>query len=131
MAQQVFTIDGRAYNVRVMSLTRSFEVLDGENTGRTIADGAMFRDIIGTYYNYEMEIDCSKLSPGDYDELWEILSAPVDSHAVSFPYGHAGVLMQQMYVSSGSDQLQRVEDGKNFWAGFKIKYIAMRAKRVP
>ena len=37
MAQQVFTIDGRAYNVRVMSLTRSFEVLDGENTGRTIA----------------------------------------------------------------------------------------------
>lgn len=129
--QQVFTLDGRAYNVRVMSLTRSFEVLDGENTGRTISDGAMFRDIIGTYYNYEMEIDCSKLSPTDYDDLWEALSAPVDWHTVSFPYGRAGMLTQQMYVSSGSDQLQRVENGINFWAGLKIKYIAMQARRVP
>lgn len=129
--QQVFTLDGRAYNVRVMSLTRSFEVLDGENTGRTISDGAMFRDIIGTYYNYEMEIDCSKLSPTDYDDLWEALSAPVDCHTVSFPYGRAGMLTQQMYVSSGSDQLQRVENGTNFWAGLKIKYIAMQARRVP
>ena len=129
--QQVFTLDGRAYNVRVMSLTRSFEVLDGENTGRTISDGAMFRDIIGTYYNYEMEIDSSKLSPADYDNLWESLSAPVDCHTVSFPYGRAGMLTQQMYVSSGIDQLKRIEDGVNFWAGLKIKYIAMQARRVP
>ena len=131
MAQSIFTIDGRSFNVRVMSLKRSFEVLDGENTGRTIADGSMFRDVIGTFYNYEMELDCSKASPTEYDALWNILSSPQDKHSVTFPYGRDGVLTQDMYVSSGSDTLLRVENGVNYWGGIKVKFIGMRAKRTP
>ena len=57
MNHSVFTVDGVEYqNIHVLSVKRSFAVLDGDNVGRTL-DGAMQRDIIGTYYNYSLEID--------------------------------------------------------------------------
>lgn len=130
MTQQIFKIDGRAYDVRIMSLKRSFEVLDGENTGRTISDGTMYRDVIGTYYNYELEIDTSKLSRSEYDELWQIVSSPDDSHRVTLPYGQ-GSYTQQMYISSGDDKLDLIENGISHWSGMKLKFVAMKAARTP
>ena len=56
MNNYVFTVDGMEYrNIHVLSIKRSFAILDGDNAGRTM-DGAMRRDIIGTYYNYSLEI---------------------------------------------------------------------------
>ena len=53
----IVTVDGTSYDVRVPAggLKRSFQVLDGENAGRTLS-GRMVRDIIGTFYNYELQI---------------------------------------------------------------------------
>jgi len=82
----VFTIDGTGYpEVNVTSLKRSFSVLDGPNAGRTM-DGAMQRDIIGTYYNYSMELSSDFSDPNQYDALYEVLSAPEDSHTLVIPY---------------------------------------------
>jgi len=87
MKKFVFTVDGIQYkNIHVLSVKRSFSVLDGENAGRTM-DGSMQRDVIGTYYNYSLEIDPSDSDPKEYDALYEVLSAPVNSHDVTFPYG--------------------------------------------
>jgi len=55
MSLQPFLLDGVAYNVSVTGLKRSFSVLDTDNSGRT-QDGEMYRDIIGTFYNYEMTV---------------------------------------------------------------------------
>ena len=42
----VLSLDGKAYpNLHVVSLKRSFSVLDGDNAGRVMT-GAMTRDII-------------------------------------------------------------------------------------
>ena len=43
-------VDGTEYGGIVTALTRNFEVVDGDNAGRTL-DGVMHRDLIGTYYN--------------------------------------------------------------------------------
>ena len=76
MNNYVFTVDGVEYrNIHVLSIKRSFAVLDGDNVGRTM-DGAMRRDIIGTYYNYSLEIDPEGSSPDEYDSLYEVLSSP-------------------------------------------------------
>jgi len=84
MKKFVFTIDGVEYrNIHVVSVKRSFSVLDGENAGRTM-DGAMQRDIIGTYYNYSLEIDPMDSKPDEYDALYEAVRS--DIRAGQQPY---------------------------------------------
>ena len=130
MANYVFTIDGVEYkNIHVVSVKRSFSVLDGENAGRTM-DGAMQRDIIGTYYNYSLEIDPSESGPEEYDALYEVLSAPEDSHEVSFPYGR-GILSFQAYISNGEDELLDLFGGVPRWNNLTINFIAMSPQRRP
>ena len=130
MSKFVFTVDGVEYkNIHVLSVKRSFSVLDGENAGRTM-DGAMQRDIIGTYYNYSLEIDPVDSSPDEYDSLYEVLSAPEDSHTVSFPYGR-DVLTFNAYVSNGDDELWDAVNGVNRWNNLTINFVAMKPQRRP
>lgn len=130
MSKFVFMVDGKAYSkIHVVSLKRSFAVLDGENAGRTM-DGAMQRDIIGTYYNYALEIDPYDSDPAEYDELYETISAPRDSHEVSFPYG-SSMLSFEAYVSNGEDELFDICNGKNRWDNFTLNFIAMTPQRRP
>ena len=123
-----FTIDGVAYNVIVPAggLKRSFEVLDGKNAGRLLS-GRMVRDIIGTYYNYELQIET--IGPAEYDALYEVLSSPIDSHLVSLPYGQ-GTLTFKAYVTSGGDTLSQMYKGKNYWQGLTVKFIAEAPQRT-
>ena len=89
----VFSVDGVQYpNVNVLSLKRNFAVLDGPNAGR-VMNGDAKRDVIGTYYNYSMELDSSYSDLKEYDELYEVISAPEDSHEIVVPYGQ-GILMR-------------------------------------
>jgi hypothetical protein len=126
----VFSIDGVTYpGVLVPSLKRSFEILDGENAGR-VKTGTMKRDIIGTYYNYSMELDTSESSIAEYDALYEVLSAPVDSHILVVPYAQA-TLMFEAYVTNGDDDLISMENKRNKWEGLSVNFIAMSPKRRP
>ena len=124
----IFTIDGRSYDVEIVSLKRKFSVLDGDKAGRA-ADGSMMRNIIGTYYNYSMQINTERLSRSEYDSLYEILSAPADSHTVVLPYGRE-TLSQQMYVTGGEDDL-RIDNAGNIWDNLSIEFVAMTPKRKP
>lgn len=124
----VFTIDGNTYDVEIVSLKRKFSVLDGDKAGRA-SDGSMMRNIIGTYYNYSMQLNTDRLSRSQYDELYEILSAPQDSHTVILPYGR-GTITQQMYVTGGEDDL-RIDDEGNIWDNLSIEFVAMTPKRKP
>lgn len=126
----VFSIDSVEYpGVLVPSLKRSFEILDGENAGR-VKTGTMVRDVIGTYYNYSMELDTSESSIAEYDALYEVLSAPVDSHLLTVPYAQATLLFEA-YVTSGEDNLISMENERNKWEGLSINFIAMSPKRRP
>lgn len=125
----VFTIDGKEYSgVVVWSLKRSFQVLDGENTGRAM-NGTMIRDIIGTYYNYTLELDTTDATVEQYDELYETLSAPVASHALVVPYGQQ-TLAFDAYVTNGEDNLARMDE-INRWGGISVNFIAMKPQRYP
>ena len=124
-----FTIDGSAYNVTVPAggLKRSFKVLDGKNAGRVLS-GDMERDIIGTFYNYELQINTRSASLAEYDRLYEVLSAPVNFHTVSFPYGQS-TLTFQAYVTDGQDNLSRITGGKKYWRGLTVQFVAKSPQR--
>lgn len=127
--QEIFKIDGISYDVEVKNLTRSFDILDGTKAGRAI-NGGMIRDIIGTYYNYEMDLDTSRMNYTEYDNLYERLSAPQDSHHLEIPYGQS-MLEFEAYVSSGSDTLKRKDLNGTWWEGLKVKFVAMEPQRRP
>lgn len=125
----VFTIGGKTYNVSVLSLKRKAAVLDGDKAGRT-QDARMHRDIKGTFYNYTMELEAKHLDIAQYDELYELLSAPKDSHSVTFPYAQR-TLSFDAYVTNADDELLHMKNDKNVWGGLSVNFIAMSPERLP
>lgn len=126
----IVTIDGKGFNVLIPEngITRSFEIADSENAGR-LRSGAMLRDIIGTYYNYTIVFDTNQLSESEYDELYEVVSAPVDSHTIVVPYGQT-ILTFEAYVTSGQDVLKKIGKSKR-WTGLSLNFIAMKPQKTP
>lgn len=122
-------MDGIAYNVRVSKMTRKFSVQDTDKTGRT-QDGEMYRDIIGTFYNYSMTVEQMDGDAESFDSFWEAISKPVESHVCVFPYGQS-TMTQRMYITSGEQDLIVKMPMKNKWGEIAVNYIAMSPKVVP
>lgn len=121
-------LDGVTYStLHVTKIQRSFSVLDGSNAGRVIT-GEMQRDVIGTYYNYSVEIDPDAASKEDYDAFYEVISAPVDSHQLVIPYGQQ-TLSFRAYVTQGSDDLLDMMPNANRWGNLSFNFIAMAPQR--
>lgn len=129
---QVFLLDGKAYNVQVEadSLERTFNVTDTDQSGRTL-DYAMDRDIIGTFYNYTLKVYPELTDPESYDAFYNAISDPqYDSHEMTFPYGQE-TLTFRAYVTQGKDKLL-IRKGKNIWGwkdGLSLTFTAMEPQR--
>lgn len=124
-----FILDGVAYNVHVLKLTRKFSVLDSDKTGRT-QDGSMYRDVIGTFYNYSMTVAEKDGDAESFDAFWEAISTPVESHECVFPYGQ-DTLSQTMYITSGEQDIGQILSNSTRWGELSISFVAMEPKVVP
>ena len=121
-------LDGVHYDkLHIAALKRNGEVLDGENAGRA-KSGGMIRDIIGTYYNYTATIDADEGSAAQYDAFYEQITAPVNSHTVTFPYGQ-GTITYNAYVSKASDEVKSITDTETRWGSLSFDFIAMSPYR--
>lgn len=124
----MLSIDGKEYGGIVTALKRSFEVTDGENAGRTL-DGVMHRDLIGTYYNYSVTINTDLISQEEYNELYDTISAPVESHEIVAAYGNS-ILTFKAYITQGSDDLIRqYSESNRYWGNLSFNFIAMEPQR--
>ena len=126
---QAFLMDGIAYNIRVSKRTRKFSVQDTDRTGRT-QDGEMYRDIVGTFYNYAMVVEQRDADTESFDQFWEAISQPVESHVCVFPYNQS-IMTQRMYITSGEQELVSRTPSRTKWGEISISYIAMSPKVVP
>ena len=126
---QAFLMDGIAYNIRVSKMTRKFSVQDTDRTGRT-QDGEMYRDIVGTFYNYTMVVEQKDADTESFDQFWEAISQPVESHVCVFPYNQS-IMTQRMYITSGEQELVSRTPSRTKWGEISISYIAMSPKVVP
>lgn len=126
----VFLLDGKEYHVHVEELERSFSVTDTDQSGRML-DYSMYRDIIGTFYNYTMKVypDISDLD--SYDDFYDAVSDPgYESHEMTFPYNQE-TLTFQAYVTQGKDKLMK-RGAHNIWAlkdGLSLTFTAMEPQR--
>ena len=117
------TMDGVPYRLRVKlgTLRRSFRIEESERSGM-VKSGEEFRDIIGTYYDYAMDVD--------YDAFFEAVSAPVEAHTVTLPYGQETLTYQAM-VSAGEDKQRDKVAGVTRWTGLTVTFTAKKPQRRP
>ena len=124
-------MDQIEYHLRVNyeTLGRSFHLDDGENADYMLS-GLYKRDLLGTYYDYAMEVEPDPQYPGDYDSFFEAITAPVDSHSLTLPYGQSTITFDAM-VTSGSDLYRGKVAGFNRWGGLQVQFTAQKPQREP
>lgn len=122
-------MDGTRYRVRVVynSMERSFALKSGDNEGYMLS-GRHERDLLGTGYTYQMDIEPDPAAPEDYDAFYEAVSAPVDSHEITAPYGQTTMTFQAE-ISSGKDTWRGKLAGVNRWTGLQIKFSPISLQR--
>lgn len=116
-------IDNKVYKVAIVELKRKADILD--KSAYRSEDGVLHREVIGTYHNYSLKIGVIN-NEQLYNELFDVLSAPVASHRVEFPHDHYAY---DAYFSSVQDDIVLVTD-----SGFKAKGLtcnctAMKPRR--
>lgn len=128
MDDYLFKIDGQGFSgVGVESLKRSFRIPDGPNAGEMLS-GDYERDIVGTYYDYDLILTAEQMPDSEYNALYEIITAPVNSHTVVMPYGLSAITYEAM-IQSGTDELIPMDDG-TWWGNFNISFRAKKPQRL-
>ena len=124
-----FTVDGKVYNVFVTELSRRIRVVES-NLSDYVKSGEYFRDMVGSYCDYEMTLGTDRLSPTDYDDLVEVLSDPKESHTVVLPYGRS-TLEFEAYIEDISDNLKSDRNGEKNWTDLSVGFYAKKPYRRP
>lgn len=108
----MITIDNNSFDVGVIKITRKASQKI-ESLGTTL-DLRKHYDIKGTYYDYEVELATNHMNVTDYDNLYEAITDPQESHTVTLPYGQT-TLTFEARVSVASDALIRSYTGLKKW----------------
>lgn len=125
------TMDGVTYRVRIVynTLVRAFTLIEGVNAGDMISS-LRERDLSGTGYTYEMQVEPDPRYPADYDSFFHAISAPVDSHLVVMPYGQT-TLIYNAIIESGSDTYKGMIGGVKRYGGLTVRYRYSQPQRTP
>ncbi len=118
-------------NVAISKLNRNFNVLDGDNAGRTTS-GLMIRDVIGTYIGHKVTFFRKGNNYAALDQLWDylILHSVDDSVMLEVADGQSSI-SYRAYYTSGSQDIEIVTDGVNYWDEFEISFVPMMAQKTP
>ena len=108
----VLTIDGVVYDVDC-EITRTAEVTASDISGLML-NGMIFKDIIGTYLQYDLRFKYPLYNRGKYASIFEKLTEPVASHTFILPYNETTVTIVAN-VETVSDALLELENKTVFW----------------
>jgi hypothetical protein len=126
----VFRVDGIDYsNVVIVGVERTAEIRDTELSG-IMTDGSYHRDLFGTYYNYTINLVVIKGKEAEYAALYQVLTAPVESHSVTVPYNNT-IVTFTAYVKTVSDSLYRKSSNISVWKDITVDFIDVSPMRLP
>ena len=121
-------IDGTYFDVPLVSVKREAKFLD-KYAEREEETGDLLRELIGVYINYTMNF--GTIDDDDtYEKLWDILTQPVAFHDVTLPSTKRHYTFR-CYVSSMSDEMEKILDDTVKFKGLTCKYIAKAPARTP
>ena len=114
-------VDGVTYDVIITSIDRSFSLKQG-GQGGTAQTGREILDIIGTDYVYNLKIEPNKDKYSDYDSFYDAITAPVECHTITVPYGQTTITFDAI-ILSGKDRLKRKVGTSNRWGGLSLQFV--------
>lgn len=123
----IITIDGINYSIGVVKISRKANVFD-KYAKRTV-DGDLHREIIGVYYNYEIEFG-SFWDMEQYDKLYDKLTEPQEFHIISVPT-NKGIRTFKGYIAEVEDEIEYVENNNRIIKGLKCSFISKVPSRTP
>ena len=119
-------------DVAISAYNRNFNVLDGENTGRVIGKGRMIRDIIGTFIGHKLTVFRRGDNYAGLDRFWDYLvQHSVDDSVMLEAADGQTTISYEAYYTSGSQDIEKVEGGVNYWGEIEINFIPMEAQVTP
>lgn len=126
-------INGIAFDttVSISDYEENFNVLDGENAGRSKGHGRMIRDVIGTYIGHKITF----FNNGNYqafDALWDYLvQHSVDDSVQLEAADGQTTIAYEAYYTSGKRKLKKGENGVNLWDTIEVNFIPMYPQLTP
>lgn len=126
-------IGGRNYDVIVTSIEESFTILYTENTGRTIGNGRMTLDPIGTFFSHKVTFRRSKDNFEEFDRLYDFLTTPrYDGFSIEMVHNQK-TINYDAYVSQGTRTLQKIvaRIKKVLWGELTVNFVPMEAQVLP
>ena len=117
--------------VAISSYNRNFNVLDGENAGRVMT-GRMVRDIIGTYIGHKIKVFRRDDNYEGLDRFWDYLvEHSVDDFVMLEAADGQNTIAYKAYYTAASQDIEKVENGINYWGEIEINFIPMDAQVSP
>lgn len=126
-------LNGKEFDadVAISSYNRNFNVLDGENSGRVMT-GRMVRDIIGTYIGHKIRVFRRGDNYARLDEFWDyLIEHSVDDSVMLEAADGQTSISYEAYYTTGSQDIERVVNGVNYWGEIEINFVPMDAQVKP
>jgi hypothetical protein len=127
-------IDGKAYDVSILSIRETANILYSENTGRTMSVGArMTLDPLGTFIGHRITIKRNSKNLKDYDRLYNYVIKPrYDGIKVKAVHDQT-TIEYDAYVSVAEREVERIDNvGKAvYWTEMEIDIVPMEAQVLP
>lgn len=125
--EDLITIDSVTYGVPVKKLTIKADALD-KYAERTV-DGDLHREMIGIYYNYEIEFASGYKYPAEYIALWKKITEAEEFHTITLwdedgPYTFTG------YFANPQNEMLRIKDGVTYWKSMSVSVVAKSPTKV-
>lgn len=119
-------IDGNEFEIGIIKITRRAS-FSQESLGITM-DLKKHYDVRGTYYDYDVEFFTKNMNVVDYDNLYELLTLPQESHTVTLPYGQSTITFEAK-VTVAQDDLLFKYTPKTKWGGIKVTFEALEPQK--
>lgn len=127
-----FKINGKTYDVTVTALDENFNILYSSNTGRTLADGAMTLDPIGTFYGHTVTVKRKSGHEKEFDDLFMYVSKPRYTGIKVEAAHNQKTISYDAYISNGKRALQRITRNDVVeWGELQLNIIPMKAQVLP
>ena len=126
-------LNGKVFDadVAISKYNRYFNVLDGENAGRVMT-GRMVRDVIGSYLGHKITVFRRGDNYAGLDEFWEYLfQHRVDDSVMLEAADGQTTISYEAYYTSASQDIEKAEDGVNYWGEIEVNFIPMDAQVKP
>lgn len=127
-------LNGASFDVTVSisDYEEWFEVLDGDNAGRSMDNGSMIRDPLGCFIGHKITFYRNGNNYEDFDALWTFLKAHSCDDSVTLKAAdNQSTIEQEVYYTKGSRKIGYVEDGVIYWDELEVSFVPIDPAVTP